>query len=119
MAEDAPRSRSWIGNAGSSEKWSWITTEVAAKAVRIRPRTMRRYTEQDKLEAKPQGEVSRRKRFVSVGSLHALQYTRSTDEGILEIDCRMKYAESIVDAVREMAAQCGAAPAWWTDRTRR
>jgi DNA helicase TIP49 (TBP-interacting protein) len=117
MAEDAPRSRSWIGKTGSSEKWSWITTEVAAKAVRIRPRTIRRYTEQNELEAKPQGEVPRRKRLVSAGSLHALQYARSTGEGILEIDCRMKYAESIADVVREMAAQ-RAAPAWWTDRTR-
>jgi hypothetical protein len=56
-------------------------------------------------EAKPQGEVFRRKRLVSVGGLHAAQDTRSTGEGILEVDCGMKYPESIADVVREMAAQ--------------
>ena len=118
MAEDAPRSRSWIGNAERPEESGWITTEVAAKAVRGRPRTIRRYTEQDKFEAKPQGEVFRRKRLASVGSLHALQDTRSTGEGILEVDFGMKYAENIADVVREMAAQ-RATPAQWTDRTQR
>lgn len=118
MAEDAPRSRSWIENADRPEESGWITTEVAAKAVRGRPRTIRRYTEQDKPEARPQGEVSRRKRLASVGSLHALTDTRSTGEGILEVDCGMKYAESIAEVVREMAAQ-RATPAQWTDRTQR
>ena len=118
MAKDAPRSRSWTGNAGRSEESGWITTEVAARAVRVRPRTIRRYTDQDKLEAKPQGEVFRRKRLVSVGSLHALQDARSTDEGILEVDCGMKYEDSIADVVREMAAR-RATPARWTDRTHR
>ena len=118
MAEDARRSRSWIGNADRPEESGWITTEVAAKAVRGRPRTIRRCTEQDKSEARPQGEVFRRERLASVGNLHALKDTRSTGEGILEVDCGMKYAESIAEVAREMAAQ-RATPAEWTDRTQR
>lgn len=60
------------------------------RAVRVSSRATRRYTERGKLEAKPQGEVVRRERLASVGSLHALRATRSTGEGVSEVDCGMK-----------------------------
>ena len=57
------------------------------------------------MKLKPQGEVVRRERLVSVGSLHALRATRSTGEGVPKVDCGMKYADSIADVVRGMAAR--------------
>ena len=105
MAEDAPRGRSCTGNAGRSEQSGWIATEVAVRAVRVSPRAINCLTERDKLEAKPQGEAVRRERLVSLGSLHALRATRSTDEGVPEVDCGMKYTGSIADLVRKRAAK--------------
>jgi DNA repair exonuclease SbcCD ATPase subunit len=80
----------------------------AAKAVRVSPRTIRRYIDQGKLEAMPQGEGVRREWFVSVDSLHALRATRTTEEPSPHID-RLGHAEatadSIADVLREMAAR--------------
>ncbi len=45
---------------------SWVTTDVAAKAVRKSPRTIRRYIERGELQAKPHGESVRREWLVSV-----------------------------------------------------
>ena len=54
-------------------------TDVAAKAVLVSPRTIRRYIEQGELEAKPQGEGVNRAWLVSVDSLHALRFSRPAD----------------------------------------
>ena len=83
----------------------WITTDVAARAVRVSPRTIRRYIERGELEAKPQGEGVRREWLVSVDSLHALRATRTTAEGVPEAVRGMEYADSIADVVREMSAR--------------
>lgn len=64
------------------------------------------------MKLKPQGEVVRRERLVSVGSLHALRATRSTGEGVPKVDCGMKYADSIADVVREMAARLESGRRW-------
>ncbi len=105
MDEGARRGHSRTNNADTSGESGWITTEVAAKAVRVSPRTIRRYIERGELEAKPQGEGVRREWLVSVDSLHALRATRPTGEGIPEADRGMEYADSIADVVREMAAR--------------
>jgi hypothetical protein len=105
MAEDTPRGQSRPENADTSGESGWITTEVAARAVRVSPRTIRRYIERGELEAKPQGEGVRREWLVSVDSLHALRATRTTGEGVPESDRGMEYADSIADVVREMAAR--------------
>ena len=78
---------------------------MAARAIRVSPRTIRRYIEQDKLKARPQGEGVRREYLVSVDSLHALRATRPTGEGVPEADRGVEYADSIADVVREMAAR--------------
>ncbi len=74
---------------------------MAAKAVRVSPRTIRRYIERGELEAKPHGEGVRREWLVSVDSLYALRASRTAGEGVREIE----YADSIADVVREMAAR--------------
>jgi hypothetical protein len=108
MGEEDLRGQSRPGNADLSNESGWVTTEVAARAVRVSPRTIRRYIDQGKLEAKPQGEGVRREWLVSVDSLHALRATRTTEELGLHID-RAGYAQaptdSIADVLREMAAR--------------
>jgi hypothetical protein len=94
--------------ADPSSETGWVTTEVAARAVRVSPRTIRRYIDQGKLEAKPQGEGVRREWLISVDSLHALRATRTTAEPGPRVD-RARYeegpADSIADVLREMAAR--------------
>jgi DNA repair exonuclease SbcCD ATPase subunit len=83
----------------------WVTTDVAAKAVRVSPRTIRRYIDQGKLEAKPQGDGVRREWLVSVDSLHALRASRTIAEDVPDTDRGVEYADSIADVIREMAAR--------------
>jgi phosphoenolpyruvate carboxylase len=78
---------------------------VAARAVRVSPRTIRRYIDQGKLEAKPQGEGVRREWLVSVDSLHALRASRTTEEDVPDVDRDAEYADTIADFLREMSAR--------------
>src|SRR3712207_1903259 len=80
MGEEAPRGQPRPDPADLSSESGWITTEVAALAVRVSPRTIRRYIDQGKLEAKPQGEGVRREWLVSVDSLHALRASRTFED---------------------------------------
>ena len=105
MAEDPARGRSRTDSADKLGESGWITTEVAARAVRVSPRTIRRYIERGELEAKPEGEGVRREWLVSVDSLHALRATRTTGEGVPEAARGIEHADSIADVVREMAAR--------------
>jgi Helix-turn-helix domain len=83
----------------------WVTTGVAAKAVRVSPRTIRRYIDQGKLEAKPQGEGVRREWLISVDSLHALRASRTIEEDVPDPGRSVEYADSIADVLREMSAR--------------
>jgi hypothetical protein len=82
-----------------------VNTEVAAKSVRVSPRTIRRYIDQGKLVAKPQGEGVRREWLVSVDSLYALRVSRPTEERIPEASGSAEQADSLADVIREMAAR--------------
>jgi hypothetical protein len=104
MAEDPARGQSRTDNTGTYGESGWITTEVAARAVRVSPRTIRRYIERGELEAKPQGEGVRREWLISVDSLHALRATRTTGEGVPEADRGIEYPDSIADVLRDMSA---------------
>ena len=105
MGEDRTRGHSRPENADTSGESGWITTEVAARAVRVSPRTIRRYIDQGKLEAKPQGEGVRREWLVSVDSLHALRAARTTEQDVPESGRGAEYADSIADVLREMSAR--------------
>ena len=104
MAEDPARGQSRTGNADTSGESGWITTEVAARAVRVSPRTIRRYIERGELEAKPQGEGVRREWLISVDSLHALRATRPPSTGVPEVDREAEHADSIAGVLRDMSA---------------
>jgi DNA repair exonuclease SbcCD ATPase subunit len=88
-----------------SSESGWVTTDLAAKAVRVSPRTIRRYIDQGKLEAKPQGEGVRREWLVSVDSLHTLRASRTIEEDVSDTDRGVEYADSIADVFREMATR--------------
>ncbi len=56
----------------------WVSTQQAAKALGISPRTVRWHIEQGNLEAKPEGEGVERTWRVSVDSLQALRDSRQS-----------------------------------------
>ena len=105
MGEDHTRGRSRPDLADLSSESGWVTTDVAAKAVRVSPRTIRRYIDQEKLEAKLQGEGVRREWLVSVDSLHALRASRTNEEDIPDVSPGAESAASLADVLREMAAR--------------
>jgi hypothetical protein len=105
VGEDHTRGHSRPEDADLSSESGWVATDVAAKAVRVSPRTIRRYIDQGKLEAKPQGEGVRREWLVSVDSLHALRASRTIVEEVPDVDRDVEYADSIADVLREMSAR--------------
>jgi len=82
-----------------------VTTDVAAKAVRVSPRTVRRYIERGELEAKPQGEGVRREWLVSVDSLHVLRASRTETATRPRNDRDEDLADGVADVLRELAAR--------------
>jgi hypothetical protein len=105
VGEDHTRGRSRPDLADLSSESGWVTTDVAAKAVRVSPRTIRRYIDQGKLKAKLQGEGVRREWLVSVDSLHALRASRTIEEEVPEEVRNIDYADSVADVLREMSAR--------------
>jgi uncharacterized membrane protein YccC len=112
MGEETQRGQPRPDLADLSSESGWITTEVAARAVRVSPRTIRRYIDQGKLEAKPQGEGVRREWLVSVDSLHALRASRTFgdvgshgDRADLADESAANAPDSIADVLRDMAAR--------------
>jgi DNA repair exonuclease SbcCD ATPase subunit len=108
MGEEASHGQSRPEFADLSSESGWVTTEVAAKAVRVSPRTIRRYIDQGKLEAKTEGEGVRREWLVSVDSIHALRASGTYDAPAPDAD-RVEHAanpaDSLADVLREMAAR--------------
>ncbi len=91
--------------AGAS---GWVTTQQAARALAISPRTVRWHIDQGNLEAKPQGEGVKRAWLVSIDSLQAFRDSRqhagqspSDYRAVLE-DADIA-AESRGSAIRELA----------------
>jgi hypothetical protein len=105
VGEDHTSGHSRTNLADLSSESGWVTTDVAAKAVRVSPRTIRRYIDQGKLEAKPQGEGVRREWLVSVDSLHALRALRTSEGDVPDASPGVESVDSLADVVREMAAR--------------
>jgi chromosome segregation ATPase len=105
MGEDPARGHSRTDPADMSSESGWVTTDVAARAVRVSPRTIRRYIDQGKLEGKLEGEGVRREWLVSVDSLHALRASRPEEEESPRVDREPALADSLADVLRDMAAR--------------
>ena len=67
MAEERTRGPEPADQSG------WVTTKIAAQALRIDPRTVRKYIQQGKLEAKVEGEGVEKTYLVSIDSVYALR----------------------------------------------
>ena len=86
----------------------WVSTQQAARALGISPRTVRWHIEQGNLEAKPQGEGVRRSWLVSIDSLQAFRDARQA-AGEVPRDRRAPSegaetaAEGAGNAIRELA----------------
>lgn len=105
MGEDHTSGHSRTNLGDLSSETGWVTTDVAAKAVRVSPRTIRRYIDQDKLKAKPQGEGVRREWLVSVDSLHAFRASRTNEGDVPDVSPGVEPVDSFADVVREMSAR--------------
>jgi Helix-turn-helix domain len=69
MAEDLTR-------GSHADQSGWVTTKIAARTLRVDPRTIRKYIKQGKLEAISEGEGVEKTYLVSIDSLHELRGTR-------------------------------------------
>src|SRR5918999_5132914 len=97
MDADGAHGQARTPSADTSGESGWVTTDVAAKAVRVSPRTVRRYIERGELEAKPQGEGVRREWLVSVDSLHVLRALRTMEEDVPEGERGWEVTDSLAD----------------------
>ncbi len=87
----------------------WVNTDVAARAVRVSPRTIRRLIERGKLAARQEGEGVEKRWLVSVDSLHLLRASRSEgadgprgDRGVGREDVRAPLADTPVDGMADV-----------------
>ena len=101
---DAP-GQSRTEDLGTETSSGWVTTEVAARAVRISPRTIRRLIDRGELEARSEGEGVRRKWYVSVDSLHALRMAQLEEGGSPRTVRGEDLADNIADVIRDMSAR--------------
>jgi hypothetical protein len=87
----------------------WVTTDVAARAVRVSPRTIRRLIDRGELRARAQGEGVERRWLVDVDSLYALRSSRpetKNSPGSVHVpDVAPVSPDSIADVLRELATR--------------
>src|SRR5215217_4121374 len=107
MAEDPTRGT-------PADQSGWVTTKVAAQALRVDPRTVRKYINQGKLEAKVEGEGVEKAYLVSIDSVYALRgraadRTRTGPGGVRESGPReaagSAVTEDLVALVRDLTSE--------------
>ena len=102
---EAARGHTRTEGSDMSGQSGWITTDVAARAVRVSPRTIRRLIEWGELEAKAEGEGVERRWLVSVDSLHAYRAARTETAGVSHPDRDAEVADNIADVLRDLSAR--------------
>jgi hypothetical protein len=109
MAEEPTRGQSRPDDADMSGLSGWVTTDVAARAVRVSPRTIRRYIDRGELKAKVEGEGVERRWLVDVDSLYALRASRPESAYVPivsgEEEVGAATSTAFADVIREMAAR--------------
>jgi hypothetical protein len=104
MGEKIPHGQSRTETADLFSEAGRVTTEVAARAVRVSLRTIRRYIDQGRLQAKQRGEGVGREWLVSVDGLHALLALPTVDEQRPR-NAYTDTARERADVFREMSAR--------------
>ena len=90
-------------NAGKS---GWVSTQVAAEALGVDPRTVRTYIKRGILKAKVEGEGVEKAYSVDIDSLYALQDARkSAGKGPSKTRGDSADAENLSGLIRELTAQ--------------
>jgi DNA-binding transcriptional MerR regulator len=99
VGEDHTRGNS----AGES---GWVTTQVAAEALGVDPRTVRTYISRGELEARVEGEGVEKAYSVDVDSLYALREARkSSGKSPRKIREKSAEAEDLAALVRDLTSQ--------------
>jgi hypothetical protein len=70
-------------SAPDAPESEWVTTEVAAAALGVSPRTIRGYIQDEQLKAKSEGEGVTKRWLVSLDGVHALRKERRASPGRL------------------------------------
>jgi hypothetical protein len=90
----------------------WVTTRVAAQALRVDPRTVRKYIKQGKLEAKVEGEGVEKAYLISIDSVLALRGRDPERSGPLPVrgnspreSAGSAVSEDLVALVRELPTE--------------
>ena len=87
----------------------WVTTKVAAQALGIDPRTVRKYIKQGKLVAKSEGAGVEKTYLVSIDSVYAMRGTRTSPRaGRAESPregAENAISADLVDLVRDLTSQ--------------
>src|SRR5215210_5797482 len=105
MAEEPTRGQSRPGNTDMSGVSGWVTTDVAARAVRVSPRTIRRYIDRGELKAKVEGVGVERRWLIDVDSLHALRASRPESETVRGVSGETEGPDRLADVIRDLAAR--------------
>ena len=99
MGEDSTRGNS----AGES---GWVTTQVAAEALGVDPRTVRTYISRGILKARVEGEGVEKAYSVDIDSLSALRDARkSSGKRPRKIREKSADAEDFAELIRDLTAQ--------------
>lgn len=92
-----------------ADQSGWVTTRVAARSLRVDPRTVRKYIKQGKLVARSEGEGVEKTYLVSVDSLHELRGSRPEPrvdrEDVPRGSAGSAVTEDLVDLVRDLSAE--------------
>jgi chromosome segregation ATPase len=108
----------------TAEGSGWVTTDVAAKALGVSPRTIRRFIERGDLEGKVEEEGITKAWMVSIDSLHALRDQRKAEghdrRETADVSAAVDNAEdTLADVLRDLAGRLEARIAEATElRTR-
>jgi IS30 family transposase len=90
-------------SAGES---GWVTTQVAAEALGVDPRTVRTYIQRGELKAKVEGEGVEKVYSVDIDSLYALRDARkASGKSARKVRAKSAEAEDLAALVRDLTAQ--------------
>ncbi len=108
MDEEATRGSSSGNDRDIDARFGWVTTQQAAKALGISPRTVRWHIDKGNIEAKPEGEGVKRTWLISIESLQEFRDARQAAGELPHTDrVFVEGAEIAADvpgnAIRELA----------------
>jgi chromosome segregation ATPase len=96
--------RSTRGNSAGES--GWVTTQVAAEALGVDPRTVRTYISRGELKAKVEGEGVEKAYSVDIDSLYALRDARkSSGKSARKVRAKSADAEDLAALVRDLTSQ--------------